>query len=187
MISRLFVGCVLGLLAGAAVAAGLVFGLHAMVFDGSFGVVLAFVAAALTGVLTGLVAGKPIWAHGASIEAGLKAVFGAILGTVGMLALRKWASGVHVDLSGLGVGGAGALGDLPATSLPLLGAVLGGLFELDNTGDAPKQGTSERGRAASAGVRVAAGKKANAGARRTPSGVEETPDDDENERKRAKG
>jgi hypothetical protein len=186
MISRLLVGCVIGLLAGAAVAAGLVFGLHTTVFDGSLGIVLAYATAAVTGVLTGLVAGKPIWAHGASIEAGLKAVFGAMLGTVAMFALRKWASGIHPpDWTALGLGGAGGLGDQPASSLPLLGAVLGGLFELDNTGDGPKEGAGVRGRSGSGGVRVDTGKAANAGARRTPSSAEGAPDDDESERKRA--
>jgi hypothetical protein len=183
MLSRLLVGCVVGLLAGAAVAAGLAFGLDAKVFKEGLGVVLAYGAAAVTGVLTGLVAGKPIWAQGASIEAGLKAVFGAILGTVAMFALRKWV-GVSVDLTWLWAGAQGKLGDVPAASLPLLGAVLGGLFELDNTGDDSKEGARVRGRP---GVRVDAGKADSAGARRTPSSAEGAPDEDDSERKRAKG
>lgn len=40
-----------------------------------------------------------------------------------------------VDLSGFGAGGPGAIGQLPAVALPLIGATLGALFELDNTGD----------------------------------------------------
>jgi hypothetical protein len=187
MIARLFIGCVLGLLAGAAVAAGLAFGLHTTTFEGSIGVVLAFASAALTGVLAGLVAGKPIWAHGASIEVGLKAVFGAILGTIAMVALRKWAAGVHVDMSALGVGGAGGLGDVPAAALPLVGAALGGLFELDNTADGPKQGVGKRVGTRPDGVRVDTGKSSKASKPGARSDGEVAPGDEEDVRKRAKG
>jgi hypothetical protein len=188
MISRLVVGCVLGLIAGVAVAAALVFGLHTTAYDGALGIVLAYGTAALTGVLTGLVAGKPIWAHGASIEAGLKAVFGAMLGTLAMFALRKWASGVRVDLTALGIGGAGALGDLPAASLPLIGAVLGGLFELDNTGDSSKDAAARRIPAGPGRARVDPGKAAKGSARRASAGEDTPPvQQDEDERKHAKG
>lgn len=187
MIARLFVGCVLGLLAGAAVAAGLVFGLHTPAYDGSLGVVLAYATAAMTGVLTGLVAGKPIWAHGASIEAGLKAVFGAMLGTFAMFALRKWVPGVRVDLTAFGVGGAGALGDLPAASLPLLGAVLGGLFELDNTADSSKESAARRASAGPVGARVDTANAPKRGARRMSVGSENAPEEDAEDRKHAKG
>src|SRR5271169_3627188 len=91
MLRRLLIGLVLGLVVGGLAAAGLVAGLHMTMFDaGTGGIVLAYIAAALTGVLTGLVAGKPIWASGAKIEAGLKAFFGALLGAGLMFALRHW-------------------------------------------------------------------------------------------------
>jgi hypothetical protein len=135
MLRRLFIGLTLGLAAGALLAAGLVAGLKVASFDGAGGVVLAYAAAAIAGVLTGLVAGKPIWAPSAKVEAGLKAFFGALLGAGAMFALRQWASPWTADLSALGAG-RGAVGALPAASLPLIGAVLGALFELDNTGDA---------------------------------------------------
>ncbi len=143
MLRRLFIGLALGLAAGALLAAGLVAGLKVPSFDGAGGVALAYAAAAIAGVLTGLVAGKPIWAPSAKVEAGLKAFFGALLGAGAMFALRQWASTWTADLSALGAG-RGAIGALPAASLPLIGAVLGALFELDNTGDAAGKETQPR-------------------------------------------
>jgi hypothetical protein len=102
-------------------------------FDaGAGGIAMAYLAAALTGVLTGLVAGKPIWASGAKIEAGLKAFFGALIAAGLMFAARKWLT-TEVNLEFIHAG-SGAIGQLPAASLPLVAAVLGGFFELDNTG-----------------------------------------------------
>ena len=51
---------------------------------------LAVIAAALTGVLVGLVAGKPIWAKDAKIEAGMKAFIGALLAAGLMYAVRRF-------------------------------------------------------------------------------------------------
>src|SRR5215469_16609426 len=96
MLGRLLIGLVLGLLVGGLVAAGLVAGLGILTFSGAGGAVLAYVAAALTGVLTGLVAGKPIWSSGAKIEAGLKAVFGALIGAGTMFALRQWGGSLII-------------------------------------------------------------------------------------------
>src|ERR1700734_3192289 len=91
MLRRLLIGLVLGLIVGGLAAAALVAGLHMPLFAlGAGGIGLAYLAAAVTGVLTGLVAGKPIWASGAKIEAGLKAFFGALLATGLMFALRQW-------------------------------------------------------------------------------------------------
>ena len=134
MIRRLFVGLILGLIIGGLVAAGLVAGLHVPTFLGGGGAVLAYLAAALTGTLTGLFAGKPIWSANGKVEAGLKAFFGALIGTGLMFALRQWAGGFYLDLTGLNAGGVGSVGELPAASLPIIAAVLGAFFELDNTG-----------------------------------------------------
>jgi hypothetical protein len=139
MLRRLLVGLILGLIVGGLVAAGLVAGLHIPLFVDTGGAALAYLTAAATGVLTGLVAGKPIWASGAKIEAGLKAFFGALLATGLMFALRQW---VHFqpDMAFLAPGAAldqvrkAAIGEVPALSLPIVAAVLGGFFELDNTG-----------------------------------------------------
>src|SRR5271165_806544 len=93
MLRRLVVGLILGLIVGGLVAAGLVAGMHQTLFgDGGAESVFAYLAAAVTGVLTGLVAGKPIWASGARIEAGLKAFFGALLAAGLMFAVRRWVN-----------------------------------------------------------------------------------------------
>jgi hypothetical protein len=134
MVRRLFVGLILGLIVGGIVAAGIVAGLRMPEFLGAGGAVLAYLAAALTGVLTGLVAGKPIWASGAKIEAGLKAAFGALIGAGLMFALRQWGGAFQPDLSMMGAHHGVPVGELPAAALPLLAAVLGAFFELDNTG-----------------------------------------------------
>ena len=129
---RLVLGLVLGLVAGGLVAAAIVLGLRTTEFAGTGGAILAYAAGALTGVLTGLVAGKPIWAADAKIEAGLKAVFGALLGAGMIFALRQWGGALgELDLRFMGAGKA-HVGDLPAVSLPLLAVLLGGFFEVDN-------------------------------------------------------
>ena len=145
MFRRLFVGLVLGLIVGGLVAAGFVQGLHVLQFgDGAGGALFAYLSAAVTGVLTGLVAGKPIWAAGARIEAGLKAFFGALLAAGLMFALRQWAGGVHLPVTEFTPEGI-ALGSLPIASLPVVAAVLGGFFELDNTGGGDKDGKKDDG------------------------------------------
>jgi len=143
MLRRLITGLVLGLVVGGALAAALIAGLKTTSFAGTGGVAFGYLAAALTGVMTGLVAGKPIWASGAKTEAGLKAFFGALLGAGAMFGLRQWAGGWTIDLNAFGAGGPAPLASLPAASLPLIAAVLGGLFELDNTGDDADGGKPE--------------------------------------------
>jgi hypothetical protein len=128
MLKRLIVGLVLGTVIGGVVAAVLVQGLGMALFSNA---VFAYLAAAVTGVITGLVAGKPIWSADGKIEAGLKAFFGVLLALGGMFALRTWAN-VHLDLSMLKAG-EGGLGELPAASLPILAAVLAGFYEIDNS------------------------------------------------------
>jgi hypothetical protein len=151
MLRRLLVGLVLGLVVGGVLSAGLVVGLGMPRFVGTSGAVLAYLAAALTGVLTGLVTGKPIWASGAKIEAGLKAFFGALMGAGVMFALRQWAGAWMIDLPAIGANGSTAVGDLPAASLPLLAAILGSFFSLDNTEAGKQEETAPR----PAGRRVA--------------------------------
>ena len=158
MLKRLFVGLFLGAVVGAILAAVLVQGLGGMTFDSSvLGAAGAYIAAALTGVLTGLIAGKPIWSADGKIEAGLKAFFGALIALGGMFVLRQWVH-VSMDLSALKASsGPAEIGQLPAVSLPLIAAVLAGFFELDNTGDGEKK--DDKQASASAGsakkVRVA--------------------------------
>lgn len=141
MLKRLIVGLVLGVVIGAIAAAVLVQGLGMAVFASA---ALAYLAAAATGALSGLVAGKPIWSADGKIEAGLKAFFGVLLGLGGMFVLRQWVH-LQVDLDMLKAG-EGEIGDLPAASLPIIAAVLSGFFELDNTPseDAPKGEDSDK-------------------------------------------
>src|SRR5262245_49814082 len=122
MFVRLIAGAIIGALLGGLVAVVLVKGLGIV----AFGAILAYTTAALSGALAGLFAGKPIWASGGQIEAGLKAFFGALLAAGGMFAIRQWVH-VPVDFSAFGAG-AGELGSVPAASLPLIAAVLGALF-----------------------------------------------------------
>jgi hypothetical protein len=134
MLKRLVFGLIFGLLVGGLLAAAVIKGLGMVAFTGTGGTVLAYVFAAVTGVLVGLVAGKPIWASGGQIEAGLKAVAGAIVGAGAMFAMRRWLN-LDIDLHSLGVGPLTAqpAGLLPATTLPLIAAVLGAFYEADNT------------------------------------------------------
>src|SRR5579859_4530068 len=152
MLRRLIFGLVLGLMVGAGLAAGLVRLGEASFAVGS-GVMIAYLAATLAGGVTGLIAGKPIWASGAKIEGGLKAAFGALMGAAAMFALRQWATGFDVNLSFLGGGGPAPVGELPAASLPLIAAVLGGLFGLDNTDGGDDDGAATRKRVAG-GARI---------------------------------
>ena len=147
MLKRLIVGLLIGAIVGALVAAGAIALLGPAVIP--MGPFFAYALAAATGVVTGLVAGKPIWAKAGGIEAGLKAFFGALLAAGGMFAVRTWLH-LDVDLS-LAHAGQGLVGDLPGAALPLIGAVLGGLYELDNT---PEPADADKNR--KGGTRVAA-------------------------------
>jgi hypothetical protein len=182
MFRRLVVGLFLGVVIGGLAAAAIVAGLRLTTFDGAGGAAFAYLAAALTGVLTGLVAGKPIWAADAKIEAGLKAFFGALMGAGMMFALRRWAGGWVVDLSALGAGGKGAVGELPAASLPLIAGVLGVLLELDNTGGE----SSEKGLPQKRTRIAAAGRDGKASSRSVPDEEADGSDDADVVSKRAK-
>jgi hypothetical protein len=154
MLKRLLVGLMLGLVIGVVIAVALVQGLNVS-FMTTGGAVLAFLSAAAAGALTGLVAGKPIWSSEGKIESGLKAVFGAVLALGGMWALRHFGT-MPLDLTAFKAG-AGPLGELPMTSLPIITGVLGAFFEMDNTPAAEKDEKDKAGdkKANGAKVRVA--------------------------------
>jgi hypothetical protein len=193
MLRRLLVGLVLGLLVGGAVAAGLIAGLGVRTFTDTSGTIFAYLAAAISGVLTGLVAGKPIWASGAKVEAGLKALFGALLGAAAMFATRRWGGWLGIQnlpaIPVLGMNGSTAVGDLPALSLPLVAALLGALFELDNTGDDADSGKGAGATPSRRRLDAATAGKSKTRLPKTPGHAEdEEPDDDaEREARRAKG
>jgi hypothetical protein len=159
MLRRLLVGLVLGLVVGGLVAAGFVQGLHVLTFgDGTGGALFAYATAAVTGVLTGLVAGKPIWASGAKIEAGLKAFFGALIAAGLMFALRQWGGVIPVLPTQFTPAEVDQViqhaGSLPAMALPMLAAVLGGFFEIDNTGGDESDTKGSRKRVADGGAKA---------------------------------
>jgi hypothetical protein len=156
MLKRLIVGLFLGTVIGAIMAAILVQGLGVMSFsESALGAAGAYLSAALTGVITGLVAGKPIWSADGKIEAGLKAFFGALIALGGMFVLRQWVH-AELDLTALKASnGSTEIGQLPAVTLPLIAAVLAGFFELDNTGNDEKETKdAAKGEKAKGGAKV---------------------------------
>ncbi|NUQ75989.1 MAG: hypothetical protein HUU21_20810 [Polyangiaceae bacterium] len=154
MLGRLLIGLVKGLLIGGLLGFGLAkLGLGAPI------ALVAYPAAALAGILVGLVAGKPIWAKDAKIEAGMKAFVGAILGAGLMFAARRWLTmEVTLPLQGLVEAKAmsGALGTLALTSLAMITALLGGFYEADNNPDEGEGGASTGKRVATEGPRAEA-------------------------------
>lgn len=161
MLGRLLIGIVKGLIVGALVG----FGLVKLGFAAP-GVVVAFLAAAVTGVLIGLVAGKPIWAKDAKIEAGMKAFVGALLAAGLMYAARRWLT-MPVPFSlgelaapnaslGEAPGSAGTVGGLAITSLAAIAALLGGFYEADNDpSEAQEPPASSTKKAAAGNKRIA--------------------------------
>ncbi|MDI3284894.1 hypothetical protein [Polyangium sp. 15x6] len=146
MLGRLIIGIIKGLVVGGLIG----FGLLKLGFA-VLPVWLAYIAAAITGVVIGLVAGKPIWAKDAKIEAGMKAVVGALLGAGLMFAARKWLT-MYLPtepLSQIGVmtkSEAIRFGYFPITSLAAIAAVLGGFYDADNT-PAPEGEAKEEAKA----------------------------------------
>src|SRR5688572_713130 len=96
MLLRLLLGIMKGLALGGLVG----FALANLGFAAP-GAAVAYLSAALTGALVGLIAGKPIWASlrdsQARIEVGLKAAFGALLG-VGLMWLSRSFVGVGIPI-----------------------------------------------------------------------------------------
>lgn len=119
----LFEGLVLGLSLGVASARGL-----GLTTPGS---ITAALLAGAVGFLVGLVAGRPVWAPGAKVEALLKAGAGALVGAGLSFALGRWLT-VPVDLNQFALG-AGPVGKLTAVSLPAIACALSLFFELDDT------------------------------------------------------
>lgn len=147
MLARLLMGLVKGLVLGALVGYGL-----AAAGMGAPGAFIAYPIAVVIGVLTALVAGKPIWAKDARIEAGTKAVAAAILAPGLMWLARSYAGfALPFDPSALpgleGLAGAQlTLGTFAVTSLAMVSAVLAGFFDADNspTSDDESSGTTKK-------------------------------------------
>lgn len=157
MLGRLILGIVKGLIVGGLLG----FGLAKLGFAAPPAIV-AYLAAALAGVLVGLVAGKPIWAKDAKIEAGMKAAVGALLGAGLMYAARRWLTlpapvplgelgGANLSL-GEAAGSSGTIGGLAITSLAAIAALLGGFYEADNDpSDEATPGAKPEAKAAAGG------------------------------------
>lgn len=138
MLGRLLLGIVKGIVLGGLLGFGLLKLGQAVPIA-----VVAYVAAAVAGILIGLIAGKPIWAKDAKIEAGMKAGVGALLGMGLMFAARRWLTmpvpGVLLDVTRAQVQGVvPAIGHFGITSLAAIAALLGGFYDADNTPEPDK-------------------------------------------------
>jgi hypothetical protein len=148
VLTRLLIGLLKGLVLGGLVgyglaAAGLTWGW------------LAYAAAAVTGLLVALFAGKPIWAPDARIEVGMKATVGALLAPLLLLAVRSFLTmGLPFDpstlpgLESLATEGL-TLGTFSVTALALVAAALGGFYDADNSPE-PKADNKAAGKKSSA-------------------------------------
>lgn len=125
MLKRLVFALLEGALPGAAAA----FALSEL--GGGSSALAMYAAAAVVGVATGLLAGRPIWAKSAKVEGLLKAVAGLFISVTVLFGVRKWLPGVSVDLGAFGAG-AGPVGDLPWVILPAIGVALAIVLEIDD-------------------------------------------------------
>ncbi len=133
MLKRFGVGWLKGLVVGGVVGAGLHFGLGWTTVEPLLGYLVAMATAASAAVL----AGRPPWREGAWIEASLKGVVGVGLGALfaylaGRFAAFAWPFAIP------GVDPAARWSSLPLVFAPLVGALVGALVELDNTGSEGK-------------------------------------------------
>lgn len=154
MFARLIVGILKGLVVGGLLGFALV-KLNVSLFVGGLAIV-GYIAAAVTGIFIGLIAGKPIWAKDAKIEAGMKAFVGALLGAGLMFGLRKLQLPLaDAVLSAFGVmtKDPQTLATFPVTALALVAAVLGGFYDADNTPE-PESASKSDNSASSSGKAV---------------------------------
>ena len=152
MFARLIIGILKGLVVGGLMGFGLM-KLGLVLFVGGWAFV-AYIAAALAGIVVGLIAGKPIWAKDAKIEAGMKALVGALLGAGLMFGLKKLqipVAGPVLTALGVMTKDPQTLATLPITALAMVAAVLGGFYEADNTPELKTAAKPEAAKASSAG------------------------------------
>ena len=135
MLKRLLVGIILGVVLGGLLGFGLL-----QVLPTAMAGVLGYVFAAATGVLVGLVAGKPIWAKGAQIEAGLKAFVGALL-SMGILFGIRFIGLNIPEVAGIP---AAEFGRHAIVSLASISTLLAIFYELDNDDAGEDEGDKKR-------------------------------------------
>jgi hypothetical protein len=132
---------VLGLLKGAVIGGVLGFGaLQLGVGGGAAG----FLTYAVIGGLVGMICGKPPWRQDTFWTSAIKGLVGVGVG-IGLFWLgRKLLGGMHVSLpASLGAPPDRSIAELPILLGPLVGAIWGGIVEIDDGGSAkpaePKQ------------------------------------------------
>jgi hypothetical protein len=132
---------VLGLLKGAVIGGVLGFGALKL---GVGGGVAGFLTYAVIGGLVGMICGKPPWRQDTFWTSAIKGVVGVGVG-IGLFWLgRKLLGGMHVSLpASLGAPPDRSIAELPILLGPLVGAIWGGIVEIDDGGSAkpaePKQ------------------------------------------------
>jgi hypothetical protein len=140
MFRRLLLGLAEGLLVG--LALGIVC-TRELGLGAPSGVTLVLLGS-VAGAVTGLVAGRPVWARNAKVEALLKSAVGAVLGGALSLAFSHWLKGT-LDLRGFALG-VGPIGQRSVSLLPAVTSVLALLFELDDDGKRPDRQLESSGR-----------------------------------------
>jgi hypothetical protein len=124
MLKRVVLGPIKGGVIGALLAAALVWGMKVSLLTGA----LSYLVVAVCGFVCGILAGRPVWAASAKMEALLKAIAGGGMAAALLFVLRRF---VH-DAADLGMLGSGKLLELPLLVLPAVGAILALLFEIDD-------------------------------------------------------
>jgi hypothetical protein len=157
MVLRLIFGLVKGLVLGGLLGYGLAAAGFAVP-----GAIVAYLGVAVVGLLVACIAGKPIWAKGARIEVGMKAVAAALLAPALLYAVRRWITpGLPFDPAVMGLEGAGAsLGTFAVTSYAIVAAVLGGFFDADNDPSEGKEEAPGKAKAPKKRIEAAAAKQA---------------------------
>lgn len=159
MLLRLIVGLLKGLLIGGLAGFGV-----ATLGYATPSALVAYPAVIVVGLIVATLAGKPIWAEGARIEVGMKAVVAAIFAPLLLWAARSWlAVPLPIDPAVIGVAGAAGapLGTFAVTSFAMVAGLLAGFFDADNDprGEEP---AAERKGAAKKRIEVAGGTDAEA-------------------------
>jgi hypothetical protein len=125
---------VLGLLKGGVVGGAL--GWAALKL-GVAGGAAAFATYALIGGLVGMVCGKPPWRQDTFWTSAIKGLVGIGVGIGLYLLGRKLLGGAHVSLpAALGAPPDSSIAELPILLGPLVGAIWGGIVEVDDGGSA---------------------------------------------------